>query len=556
MSFFLDDLFPGTEAIAFQAHSKLGKRLEEVFQDVLNYKANLDYSVVGTDEKSRREYRVKKVIDYCRDVMAEKFVKVLLDELGWYCKKITLAGNLYSGCTGHFSINICISDMTDAAGRAIGRATNNQDYVNSTNPSAYAEKVFAELADCIDLNKSRLNKNKIGGRLKIPVYAPVINMDPCTAFLMEDFIPEEVAKPMTAAEVAAILMHEIGHAMTVIEHAADLFVTVERVKQCAVNIKSIKDTKSAKAILKSFDKKIIPQVVKAGSDLPKEHKKMFDSIIRMATRAVHLGTSLCSAAEESSTSSKILTAIGAVLFGISAPVVAIILMIQTLAFVALFLTYIVPLFTIVVLIGNEATGRGNGGLKPKTTDRAATTNDMFLLERWADEFVSRHGYGVELNSALAKIQPVFDYVTNAGNVKWSGPLLWVIELVMYIESTFDITRHIHIASGYEHDFWRVRRVVQNTKQFFKEAHLPQTVVDSWLVKLDKMEDQLAESKSIYDTEAVRALGNILNNTLNPIEWIRLFRDGKMDRDFAILQDRTDDILSNKLYALSHKLSRL
>ena len=40
-------------------------------------------------------------------------------------------------------------------------------------------------------------------------------------------------------------------------------------------------------------------------------------------------------------------------------------------------------------------------------------NSLFLLERWADEFVSRQGYGNYLSSGLVKFHKAINYIVNA-----------------------------------------------------------------------------------------------------------------------------------------------
>lgn len=52
------------------------------------------------------------------------------------------------------------------------------------------------------------------------------------------------------------------------------------------------------------------------------------------------------------------------------------------------------------------------------------------------------------------------------------------------------------------------------------------------------------------------LGNVVDTIVDPITWLYMLKDGKMNRDFAILQDKLDDISSNKLYSLSYKLKSL
>lgn len=94
------------------------------------------------------------------------------------------------------------------------------------------------------------------------------------------------------------------------------------------------------------------------------------------------------------------------------------------------------------------------------------------------------------------------------------------------------------------------------KQRFKEEKLPNTQCDELLKQLDETEQKLAGLKNVENTSVMEVLGNIIDNTIDPLTWVEMLKDGKMNRDFAILQDKLDDISSNKLYSLSYKLMNL
>ena len=62
----------GMEAIDFQVNNGLGKELEKIFQDVLQFKANLDYSNVNDTPTARREYRINQIVKYVTDTTGPK----------------------------------------------------------------------------------------------------------------------------------------------------------------------------------------------------------------------------------------------------------------------------------------------------------------------------------------------------------------------------------------------------------------------------------------------------------------------------------------------------
>lgn len=200
-------------------------------------------------------------------------------------------------------------------------------------------------------------------------------------------------------------------------------------------------------------------------------------------------------------------------------------------------------------------------VRKKSSDRKNTRNNSFLIERWADEFATRHGYGKDLVFALDKITAAFKYTS----VVWgrdaflahSGLIGNVMSIFVWISSKYyDFVGKLCKTPRYEDDFYRARRILQNMKQRFKEEKLPNTQCDELLKQLDETEQKLAGLKNVENTSVMEVLGNIIDNTIDPLTWVEMLKDGKMNRDFAILQDKLDDISSNKLYSLSYKLMNL
>ena len=60
------------------------------------------------------------------------------------------------------------------------------------------------------------------------------------------------------------------------------------------------------------------------------------------------------------------------------------------------------------------------------------------------------------------------------------------------------------------------------------------------------------TKHKYDNEASPILANIIYALINkPVNLYKLIKDGKLDKDCAILEDRIDDMRNNTLFMMSH-----
>ena len=64
---------------------------------------------------------------------------------------------------------------------------------------------------------------------------------------------------------------------------------------------------------------------------------------------------------------------------------------------------------------------------------------------------------------------------------------------------------------------------------------------------------MQKAKRITDSEFGKAAINTLHNLfiLEPVNLWQLIKDGKLDRDCSILENRLDDMRNNSLFMLSH-----
>ena len=554
MSYNLGALFPGMEVISFQNESQLGKDLEAVFQKVLDYKETIDYSRCGPSDEEKRMYKIDQVHKFVAENTAKEFMAVLKKDVGFGCKKVYVSGGDQTGISDDMAICLDISNMLNGYYINMSKATGNPLNITETDKVKEASERFAELADCIDLEKSHLKKTKL--KDGTPIYVTAVYMAANTLFLMEEFVPESVTKPLTAREMAAIYLHEIGHAMTVIEHSADLFATFERMKSFVGNKKNnFKTIKEADDYVNFLDKKVMP-------NLKATVKKLTDDGILIGYMAAYILLPL-------NLLFSILDGLRNITRGsstlVNIPYNTLALILPVFSVVTNLLTAIITAISIMLsnarLLAFVDTYYNDDHGSKKSSDRKNTRNNSFLIERWADEFATRHGYGKDLVFALDKITAAFKYTS----VVWgrdaflahSGLIGNVMSIFVWISSKYyDFVGKLCKTPRYEDDFYRARRILQNMKQRFKEEKLPNTQCDELLKQLDETEQKLSSLKNVENTSVMEVLGNIIDNTIDPLTWIEMLKDGKMNRDFAILQNKLDDISSNKLYSLSYKLMNL
>lgn len=554
--------FLGMEAISFQTHSQLGKDLTALFQEVIDYRNNLDYKNIPDSFYERRTYRIWNVLDYVKKTMAPKFVKILEKDLGFKVKRFAVYGSSDDTVppTGLFAVSIDINAMGPDMYKAImNMSGTNYGDTNLTN--RYANDV-RELAECIDLSSGTLKKTTIGNN--VPITVQVIYFDALMAFCFSDYVEETYAKEFTAEELAAIMMHECGHAMTVIEHAADLYVTNSRIRNDAVNIKKSGDIEAASKFIKELDTKVITEIVAIVNATDFEQfgdvKPLKKAVLKAATMVGKLGK-VMKVAEKDKGEGTLWMGLGWLPFNILFAFVHLILLITT--DIALLVMQATTINNLVQYCGYV----DEHGDKGKAADRRNNKNSLFLLERWADEFVAKQGYGEHLSSGLNKLMAAFNYLYNSGvhttgmyhdrSVNDITLYNGAVSMYLWICDKISLTNYFD-PIVYENNYNRLKRILQNTKSIFKEEKLPDDCVYEWLNKCKNIEIEMQKAKRITDTPFVKAALNLLNNlyVLDAVNLWQLIKDGKLDRDCSILEDRIDDMRNNSLFMLSHRFGTM
>lgn len=551
---FLNKYIEGEEAINFQIHSKLGDKLTAIFQEVIDFRDNLDFTHVAQNADMQSQFRIQQVAGFCKRVMMPKFIKAVKEEAGFDVRTLRM-DTTEEGPTGLYAVFVDFDNIYDSAD-ILAEMT-------GARRTKYSEErtvaEMREMAQLIDLKTGKLTKNTFSKKNR--VISTEVFFDVACSFLVDDFIPETIAEKnrLTARELAGIMMHEIGHMMTIIEHANDMMVVRDRIENFKANLAEEKNPAKAFNMIANA---MTPLMEKASQF--RTGKKLIDgNIIAQGEMILKFLTSL---RKETDVELKN----GAVSAGVEADPSLdgyailegswrLFVMIQFTLF-----EFLVCNFLSLIASANmdemmrsmayydDMQGR-------KNSDRAMTFNQPFLLERWADEFVSRQGYGAELASGLEKVMNIMIFrmrggVTNSAWMRHSTIYSYSMQFMSWISSTISVANVMH-KTVYEEDYDRVLRLIQNQYAFFKNQRLPPQVVDRWLDNLHRLEETAKKVKGLGDYNFSKFTMRIIRDFFTIPNWWRWVRDGQMEREYRELQNRIDDLRNNQLFADAYRLDQ-
>lgn len=529
----------GLAAIDFQVSSGLKKKLTDVFQMGIDFRDNLDYSRVGPDESDRKNYRCREVFNYFRNTVVPKFCSVVKEETGLIVSKIYCIGGVGQDPLGYFAVDLSMNDV-EAAAETIERMTGQGNFMYSRDAEAVED--MKHMADGWDGKTGRITKSVWGKDKKISVE---MYFDVNCAYLCKDFYPEDYAADFTAAELAAIMCHECGHANSVVEHSADMYVTRRRLENFAQQLKGEKDAGRVMDVIK----KLIPWLQSWGKQ--KYPSPMTNAILKKAGDGfAKSAQSLVKIYDAENGSENYLFTLGNLTINLFC-------MLGYLLFLAVFYVYFIGVFVILILHEIErVSGVDNSSTGGKATDIGTNRNNIFLLERWADEYVVRHGLGPQLASGLNKLDKMFENTVGSVasyrlrqssmfNLLCKG-YNWLFDKICIL-SYFDPV-------GYENQYQRVKRIEQDTLAFFKNPNIPGNIADEWIRSVQELQSELQQAKKLSDTKMGKFFFNVLRTILSPVSWAQAIKDAKFSEDLTNILNEIDDFQNNSLYYQSYRFS--
>lgn len=516
----------GTEAINFLAGSTLAKSLTKVFQKVIDYRDTLEYTTDDTD-KIRNE-RIFKVYKYVREQMVPDFITTVRKETNLEITSIHITGT--KSLTGFFAVNLAFDNETDAIDML------NMQTGQDTPPKTFREslKEMVSMCEQFDVRTGKLKTSAYGkdGKRKI---CCKLYMDAMMAFLLHDFVPTRICPVFSAEELAAIYLHELGHVLTVVERSGDLYSTVTRQTDHLVQTLKTADKKEA---LKDFMELGAPTLTKLIKD-----KKVDPKLGGIGLKALESASYLLE-----KESSSLIGAAGEILNKF----------IFHLIFINMYLLMNAVLFIhfeyFFIGLAKEFAWIEEG---KKSTDLTKTEHSLYQMERLADEFVSRHGFGSHLASALNKMDSLFVAMalvqTDNTRLRKSGAFYMYTVFAVFL---FKLMGGTLVPSyNYEDNYSRLKRLIQNAHASFKN-NLDKILLDEYITEYERLGREVDVIKKKVSYQASDFIYKYFLQYAQPSTILASLLTGRLLHDYEKQQNLIEDLINNQHYYLSAKFRQL
>ena len=530
-------MFSALEAISFNANPKLGKDLENFFQKIIDYRDKYYPSPAATDTVKRQLI----INDVCKKFISsvQELTSIIAKDTGFQLTKIIVMGGLEYPVTGFFGIATYPRWINEWQFQDVHSRMTGTQGVDSKNYEKTAEEL-GKLAKGIDKPTGIANGKyrKEFKDLRIELY-----FDMNYAFLRDFFLPEQNA--LTAAELTAIILHELGHMTTFTEHFGDQFCTQlggrDTIRDALLNAKTPRQLHDT---IKKVDA-IVERINKANPD---GHLPIIAQIYGNARD--FLLSKLSSTDLEDDENSYIQVFVWFVSTVILSCLWILIVAVSWYTSPIIFLSHELSKI-------DYAADRGG----KKISDTTTSSSNMFKIERWADEFATRQGYGAELATGLNKLVSDFEKYINLtqgncnSNVVRNSSLFTVYcTAFSYVLNILSPTSNLDPVI-YEDIYNRIKRIRENILGVFKNTDMSADLRNFYLRQLDTLEEQMENNKKFRHTEVGKALRNVANNLLNPARWATMLADGNMHKDFELLANQVDAMSNNELYSIAARLKR-
>lgn len=522
MSFGLNHLIPSVEAISFQGASKFALELTELFQSVLDYR----------DSRRGKSTNIKSdVYKYHMDNVPKAFSNIVFKHTGLIVESFKTSTELDFGYACLMSFGSDVEKGSPLAHNAIAKYSGKKvDYYGHVPESEEEiEKTLENISSKIDTVKGMLNDTKFAGIEKVDHMYCDIYFCYISAYLMNDSVHIE-APEFEAQEITAIMLHEIGHMLSAVEHAGDLVRThqamTEETKIYAVN--DVNASNIAKATNKGLSK----------IKLDKGTAKQLE-LLSTASDTV-------SGVKEKS--------------GIFGKSIAIIVeLIQTVLVLLTSLVGMVILRPLMLVFGNNTElGDILSMYKSKRSDFMTNFGDNCICERYADEYTARHGFGMYQISALGKLHKMVSsaYITDINQGSRESTVVYRIAqfkiyVLMHMFGLGDDTD-----GEYENEAKRAESLVRDTLKVFKETNMSPELLDFYIKNYEDTVKALDKYKPKGLANKLLSVNVFLTKVVSVPSLIKLLVAGRADSNYQKLMDAARNINANKFHYLRAKLDQL
>ena len=356
-----------TESMRAVTHSKLGSELEALWQEVIDYR-DKNLKNVSFDNKE------KAIITFFQKKTAKRFMNIVWKHTGLNIEAIFFKPRFETS----FCTWMCYGkseELTAEGTNQIEGILNAQanslvnDWLSS---HEFSVDDLMAIAKSFDVEKGII-KPEFRAKMKKWIRC-AMGFDISLGFMAKDYLPRNAGiEYLTARELTAIMLHEIGHNITVVEHAADMYAHVS-----AFN--AMRDAFTAHATPEKaieLGKRVVSFAKANGFNVDAD--KLGRAIDQAEKDVVSTGKKTIKLGKECF----IFSTIGSA-FELLADVIN-------------------CTFDVLICDPTRMGYRGRTGQSKKVSDTTVNNRMLTWQERKADEYAMTHGYGADQVDALDKI---------------------------------------------------------------------------------------------------------------------------------------------------------
>ena len=364
------------EAMQAVLQSRFGKELDAIWQEIIDYR---DTSLADMSYNGKLS-ALKK---FFRDNTAKKLVQCVWKNVGLHFTEVKIT-SLYTG-------SFCTWIYIDKDGKELQDGTLqiegilNADYIKRFFPIVaaaikddhFTAEELMKIANSYDASSGAIKDSM---KLQIRKFVnPTLGFDLELAFMLEDQLAKNSGLGnFTAREITAIILHEIGHTLTLVEHAGDAYARMASFNYLTSAFRKVNVDKPDQAI--RLAEAVAVKVGKMGDSTNSD---------RLSKIANQLRNDINKAGASADP-----TVIKKTIAG----------MFET---VFCFLNDII-MVPLDVLFGSNVTKRLGNDQSGKKSDLPLNRRLVTWQERKADEYAFTHGYGADQVSALDRLGKFFN----------------------------------------------------------------------------------------------------------------------------------------------------
>lgn len=501
----MDHSLPAVERIAFQHKSQLADKVVVICQEFLDWIAETrKLRVTDGVLPPITTGRMKAAMQYAKDVFGPALAKVFLAETNLHVL-VAVYGDLHIDC---FMAPL----FTNLSTPQIRQVYKTFSGIGDPQNPAFDPAIFDTIDAKVDLTSSKLTTIS-------KEYVMLLGILPA------EYLGEEVFEhfiPVTAEEYAAGLLHELGHALTVLEYVAD---TYHRADVAGNSIKYLNEKADDRTCVTTLE----TVKEKTRDERDPEWSKFFSEIT-----------------PETKQSSGPVKSIGVLTAMLAARYLCI-------AFTKVFRASLAR----ITLSGSYGSINSDIG---KTSDTTISESNASYKERIADEFVSRHGLGGPLISWMAKFEAMKDKLSTktelAERLKTNYRVTWaLITAYESVYKKFGMLMDVNDGT-YDPPWLRLEHLIRNNMVVFKDESLSDELREFYLGETTKMLKVVESYKSTNRFKLTQLFWGTLLRITSRGSLLDSLRTAGLSADYDRLQLMSNGLVKNPLAFHAARLQSL